>query len=183
MLGHLYGYFCIVGYTLKECLPKLLAFINKHHQGDKYLFWLDLASSHYAKKAMEWLDEHKVPFVHRAANPPNVPQARSIEDFWSILADKLYNGGWEASNSQQLINRIKRKVKQVELKVVETMMNDVRSKLRKIEDCGPFKILYICDFVPLTSMYFSERNQKVKVYIGEKRNALILSRKFRSRCC
>ena len=90
---------------------------------------------------MEWLDEHKVPFVHRAANPPNVPQARPIEDFRSILVDKVYNGVWEASNSQQLINRIKRKVKRVDLKVVQTMMNDARSKLRKIEDCGSFKIL------------------------------------------
>ena len=31
-------------------------------------------------------------------------------------------------------------------------------------------------------MYFSERNQKIKVYIGEKRNVLILSRNFRPRC-
>ena len=126
---------------VKKCLPKLLALINKHHQGDKYLFWPDLASSHYAKQAMEWLDEHNILFVHRAANPPNVPQARPIEDFWSILVDKVYNGGWETTNSQQLINRIERKVKQVDLKVVQTMMNDVRSKLRKIEDCEPFKIL------------------------------------------
>ena len=126
---------------VKKCLPKLLAFINKHHQDDKYLFWADLASSHYAKKTMEWLDEHNIPFVHRAANPPNVPQERSFEDFWSILADKVYNGGWEFTNSQQLTNRIKRKVKQVDLKVIQTVMNDVRSKLRKIEDCGPFKIL------------------------------------------
>ena len=90
---------------------------------------------------MEWLDKHNIPFVHRAANPRNVLQARPIEDFWSILADKVYNGGWEATNSKQLINRMKREVKQINLKVVQTMINDVRSKLRKIEDCGPFKIL------------------------------------------
>ena len=65
----------------KKCLPKLLAFINKHHQDDKYLFWPNLASSHYAEKAMEWLDGHNIPFVHIAANPPNVPQARAIENF------------------------------------------------------------------------------------------------------
>ena len=140
---------------VKKCLPKLLRFINKHHQGDKYLFWPDLASSHYAKKAMEWLDEHNIPFVHRAANPPNVPQARPIENFWSRLADKVYNGGWEATNSQQLVNRIKRKVKQVDLKAVQTMMNDVRINYEKLKTVdllryckyGILFLLYLCIFL------------------------------------
>ena len=32
------------------CLPKLLKFIEKYHLGDKYIFWPDLASSHYAHR-------------------------------------------------------------------------------------------------------------------------------------
>ncbi|CAF2070980.1 unnamed protein product [Rotaria magnacalcarata] len=45
--------------------------------------------SHYVKKTIEWLNEQIVPFVPRAANPPNVPKAKPIEDFWSILTDKV----------------------------------------------------------------------------------------------
>ncbi|CAF3841100.1 unnamed protein product [Rotaria magnacalcarata] len=108
---------------------------------DKYVFWPDLASSHYVKKTIEWLNEQIVPFVPRAANPPNVPKAKPIEDFWSILTDKVYNGGWEATNRKQLANRIRIQQKQIDLKVVQTMINDVRRKLRKIEDNEPFSIL------------------------------------------
>ncbi|CAF4403061.1 unnamed protein product [Didymodactylos carnosus] len=66
---------------VEKCLLKLLTFINKHHPDDKYIFWPDLASSHYAQQTTEWLNERKVPFVPKCANPPNVPKARPIEDF------------------------------------------------------------------------------------------------------
>lgn len=126
---------------VKKCLPKLLAFINKHHQNDKYVFWPDLATSHYAKTTTEWLTAKKIHFVPKCINPPNIPKARPIEDFWSILADKVYNGGWTATNEKQLTNRIKAQLKKIDLKVVQTMMNGVRGKLRKIEEQGPFSIL------------------------------------------
>ena len=124
-----------------KCLPKLLKFIEKHHLDDKYIFWPDLASSHYANKTSAWHNEHKVPFVPKVANPPNVPKARPIEDFWSILADKVYSGGWAAMNQEQLVNRIKSQLKKIDLDVVQTMMDGIRKKLRKIEDKGPFSIL------------------------------------------
>ncbi|CAF0962944.1 unnamed protein product [Rotaria magnacalcarata] len=124
-----------------KCLPKLIKFINKYHINDKYIFWPDLASSHYANKTTDWLNERKVPFVPKDVNPPNVPKARPIEDFWGVLAQQVYNGGWIAMNREQLINRIKRQLKKIDLKVVQTMMKDVRGKLRKIEDKGPFSIL------------------------------------------
>ena len=60
---------------IRKCLPKLLKFIEKHNLGDKYIFCLDLASSHYANKTSAWLNEQKVPFVPKVANPPNVPKA------------------------------------------------------------------------------------------------------------
>lgn len=126
---------------VKKCLPKLVSFINKYHGDGNYIFWPDLASSHYAKKTIEWLDQHSIKFVPKVANPPNVPKARPIEDFWSILADKVYEGGWEAETEKQLINRIKKKLNEVDLNLVQTMMQSITTKLRKIEDHGPFSIL------------------------------------------
>ena len=41
-------------------------------------------------------------FVPKDINPPNVPQARPIENFWGCLAQKVYEGGWEAKTEQQL---------------------------------------------------------------------------------
>ena len=46
---------------IRKCLPKLLKFIEKHHLGDKSIFCLDLASSHYANKTSARLNEQKVP--------------------------------------------------------------------------------------------------------------------------
>jgi transposase len=126
---------------IQKCLPKLLNFINTYHNNDKYVFWPDLASSHYAEKTIEWLNNENIHFVPKSSNPPNVPKARPIEDFWSILSNKVYEGGWEAKNQQQLTNRIKSKLKQIDLNIVQAMICDIRKKLRKIEDKGPFSIL------------------------------------------
>ncbi|CAF0734749.1 unnamed protein product [Didymodactylos carnosus] len=71
----------------------------------------DLASSHYANKTTDWLNEQKVPSVPKYANPPNVPKARPIEDCWGILAQQMYSRGWTAINQEQLINRIKTQLK------------------------------------------------------------------------
>jgi retron-type reverse transcriptase len=78
--------------------------------------------------------------VPKCTNPPNVPTARPLEDFCSILADKVYNGGWTATNEKQSLNRIKPQSRKVHLEVVQTMINAVRGKLRKIKDKGPFSI-------------------------------------------
>ncbi|CAF2619642.1 unnamed protein product [Rotaria sp. Silwood2] len=78
---------------IDQCLSKLLSFIKEHHVHDDYVFWPDLASSHYAKEITEWLIQHNIKFISKEVNPPKVPKAQPIEDFWSMLADKVYEGG------------------------------------------------------------------------------------------
>jgi hypothetical protein len=36
----------------------------------------------------------------------NVQQARLIKNLWGILAQKIYEGGWEAATQQELISQI-----------------------------------------------------------------------------
>ena len=50
-------------------------------------------------------------FVPKEINPPNVSQARPIENFWDCLAQKVYEGNWETKMEQQLIRRIECKMK------------------------------------------------------------------------
>ena len=126
---------------ISKCLSKLIAFIDKYHKDEKIVFWPDLASSHYAKDTIEWLTAKNIPFVPKESNPPNIPKARPIEDFWSILANSVYDKGWEAKTEAQLVRRIKKKIKEIDLGVVQTMMKGIRSKLRRMEDKGPFAIL------------------------------------------
>ena len=79
-----------------------------------------------------------VNFVPKEMNPPNVPQARPIESFWGCLGTKVYEGGWEAKTSNQLINRIKSKLKDFDEKYLQSLMKGVKANLRKIADGGVY---------------------------------------------
>ncbi|XP_065660388.1 uncharacterized protein LOC136084201 [Hydra vulgaris] len=77
---------------INECLEKrLLPFIHKYDGDFNYLFWPDLASSHYSKDSLNWIDQY-VYYVDKESNPPNVTQARPIEIFSEHLAQKVYEG-------------------------------------------------------------------------------------------
>ena len=72
-----------------------------------------------------------VEFVPKRLNPPNVPQARPIENFWGCLAKKVYEGDWEAKTEQQLISRVESKIKEFDLNFVECLMKGVKAKIKK----------------------------------------------------
>ena len=83
---------------LKECLQKRLQpFINKYYLDTKYIFWPDLATSHYANSVTKWLKAQKIPFVQKKDNPANLPEARAIEDFWPMLKRDVYKNGWSTN--------------------------------------------------------------------------------------
>lgn len=125
---------------ISKCLTKLRRFIRNKHENDDIIFWPDNASSHYAKKTINWLTENNIPFVPKEANPPNIPKARPIEDFWNLLCQQVYKKGWEARTTDELILKIKKSVKKIDYNVVQQMLKNVRSKLRKIEDDGPLSL-------------------------------------------
>ena len=116
-------------YTNK-CLSQLRSHIVKHHVSGECIFWLDLGSAHYANETTKWLLQQKIKFVAEQVNLANVHKAQPIEDFWPILADKVDKGGREARKELQL----KKKIKQIDMKVVQHMMTSIRRKLRKIKD-------------------------------------------------
>ena len=66
----------------EECFEQiLLPFLKEHHADGKYVFWPDKASSHYAKKTLEYLEQKKIPYVPKERNPTNLLQCRPIEVF------------------------------------------------------------------------------------------------------
>jgi hypothetical protein len=74
-----------------KCLKKsLIPFLRKYHSHDRYVFWPDLASAHYARTVQDYFNSQRVPFVQRKLNPANVPKCRPIEDYWGILKRKVY---------------------------------------------------------------------------------------------
>ena len=118
---------------LAECIKKrLIPFIKKYHSDDQYLFWPDLASSHYAKSVTSYLTEQKINFVQKKDNPPSLPEARAIEDFWSILKGKVYKNNWQAKDLPQLITRIKKCLREIDPKLVQALAKSTQSRLDKI---------------------------------------------------
>ncbi|CAG0879817.1 unnamed protein product [Darwinula stevensoni] len=69
---------------LEDCIKsRLLPYIRTNYD-DNYVFWPDKASSHYSKVVIEHLDREGVNYVAKEDNPANLPEARSIEDFWEF---------------------------------------------------------------------------------------------------
>lgn len=131
-----------VGQTtyLNECIiARLMPFIASCHNKDKVLFWPDLATSHYGHEVLQYLNQKGVQFVDKEFNPQNCPQARPIETLWSILKNMVYDEGWEAKTIDQLQRRIARKLKEIDMKVVQNMFSGIRKQLRKIADNGPYE--------------------------------------------
>lgn len=100
------------------------------------MFWPDLASSHYAKKVVNFLKEQNIQFVPKDINPANLPEARPIEDFWADLKRDVYSNGWEAKNIQQLKARINNKLKNIDQNLVQSRALETPKRLDKIRRYG-----------------------------------------------
>lgn len=54
------------------------------------MFWLNLASCHYARQTRKRLQIKKISCVPKEDTPRNVPRAKSIEELWALLYIVLY---------------------------------------------------------------------------------------------
>lgn len=118
---------------------RLIPFINDKFPDGNYMFWPDLASAHYSNSVVDWMNEN-INFIPKDSNPPNVPQARPIEDFWSYLSQLVYENGWQAKSKRSLVLRIRSKLKKVDINYLQSIMKGVKGKLRKIADNGPLSL-------------------------------------------
>ena len=122
---------------LEECIKKtLIPFIEQHHSDGKYVFWPDLASSHYAKSVIAYLREKKVNFVEKIDNPANLPECRPIENFWSILKGEVYKNNWQAENIDKLRDRIKYCLRKIDLNLIQSLARSIPRCLDKVRRYG-----------------------------------------------
>jgi transposase len=127
---------------IEECLNKrLIQFINKHHSNGNYIFWPDLASSHYSNATQSAYARLKIKVVPKTSNPPNVPQVRPIENFWSILKSKVYSNGWTADSTEKLVEKIKLELKKMPINICQRLMSGVKTKVRKAADKGVLSVI------------------------------------------
>ena len=58
----------------------------------------------------------------------------------AIISDKVYEGGWCANSTNQLIRIIRACIKKIDLNLLQTLMEPIRKNLRKIADKGPYSV-------------------------------------------
>jgi hypothetical protein len=126
----------IIDFYINEWLqPRLLPFIRKHHRDFNFQFVHDLAGAYLSIEIITRM-KGNLPFFNNTTNHQNVPQVRPIENLWGILAQKVYEGGWEAKTQQELINRIQSQLKNFDSNFFQSLMGGVKTKLRAIADRG-----------------------------------------------
>jgi len=122
---------------LHDCIKKkLVPFIEQYHSDGEYIFWPDLASSHYANSVQDYMNEKNINFVKKEDNPANLPECRPIEDFWSILKGKVYEKNWQAQNLNQLRNRIKYCLDNIDKAVVQRLAESTRRRIDYVRRNG-----------------------------------------------
>lgn len=122
---------------LEECIKKrLIPFIEQYHSDGQYLFWPDLAPSHYANSILDYFQQKNIKYVKKEDNPPNLPECRPIEDFWSILKGKVYENNWQAKDLQHLRFRISKCLKEVDIELVKRVFISIRKRLGKVRIVG-----------------------------------------------
>lgn len=116
---------------MKECLKKrLLPFLRQHDTPP--LFWPDLASCHYSNVVQEWYHNNNVAIVPKDCNPPNSPELRPIEEYWSIIKGKLKKKGGTAATLEEFAKKWNSAAKTISEELVQTMMSSVRRKVRAV---------------------------------------------------
>jgi len=122
---------------LNQCIKKrLIPFIQKYHRRHKYLFWPDLATSHYAHTVTKYLDNQKVSYLPKLLNPANMPEVRPVEDFWAILKREVYKNGWSTKSIPNLIARIRSSLKKIDQTLVQRLMEGVVKRLDTVRRHG-----------------------------------------------
>ena len=77
-------------YVNKCVKQRLLPFIQQYHSDDRYIFWPDLATAHYANFTLETFTKLNINYIKKDLNFPVVPHLRPIENFLGMLKDKVY---------------------------------------------------------------------------------------------
>ena len=79
------------------------------------------------------MDEN-VKYEPKEINSPNVPQAPSIENFWVCLTQKVYEEDQEDKTEQHLIRRIEFKMQEFDKQFVESLLEEVKTKVRSLDN-------------------------------------------------
>ena len=109
-----------------------MPFIKKHNSDGNYVFWSDLTSSHYTETVLDFFIENRINHVDKVDNQANLLEVRPIEDFWSILKDKVYENNWRSKSLKELEDSIVLCLKNIPIATIQKLIRGVNKRLDKI---------------------------------------------------
>lgn len=115
---------------LKQCIQKLLLPLIMAHNVP-VLFWPNLATCHYTKNSVEWYRTNNMDLVEKIENPPNCPELRPIEKYWSLMKQKLQKYKNPAKSVDDFKYKWKTATQMVTDETVQKLMEGVKRKVRK----------------------------------------------------
>ena len=83
---------------------------------------------------MDELTRLGINFVPKDKNSPNVPQLRSIEDFWANLKRKVYANNYTPKNLKCLKNKIKLELEKMQYSVFLGPRNMFLLNVEKLQE-------------------------------------------------
>lgn len=113
----------------KECLQKRLLPLYRKHSIPP-LFWPDLATAHYARSTLDWLEQAGIRYVPKDMNPPNCPQLRPIETYWALVKRKAVGRGKTNTTIKEFKKNWAAAVLKISIAVVQTLMAGICRKVR-----------------------------------------------------
>lgn len=115
---------------ITECLEKRILPMAKL-RNHPVVFWPDLASMHYARDTLAWLDQKGIQYVAKDMNPPNCPELRPIERYWAIIKSKLLATKGSVKNDKELQKSWDKCVATVGKATVQKLMGGIKRRVRK----------------------------------------------------
>jgi len=82
------------------------------------------------------LNAENINYVDKEHNPANVPEVRSIKDFWEYLKFLVYANGWQAENLKKLMTRIKYCLNEMDQTVVHRLSTTVKRRIDHVRRYG-----------------------------------------------
>lgn len=99
---------------------------------NKIIFMHDNAPSHAAKNTSASMAAMGIKGEKVMVWPPSSPDLNPIENLWSILKQKIYEGGRQFTSKQQLWEAILTSCKQIQAETVQKLTSSMDARLVKL---------------------------------------------------
>ena len=99
------------------------------HIRNKLIFMQDNAPSHSSHSTLNFLRQHGFSGQRYMSWPPSSPDINPIENYWAVFKRKLYEGGQQFSNKDELWSAILATFRSMDKGLIKTLTNSMDNRL------------------------------------------------------